>query len=229
MILLYRLLILALIQNFFSIEALPAYATRVGCTNSSVAFEYNGPEELKCLCSTTKSAIDFLKSIGLETTDCISIKLVNYIPSKRDHILIGACNPRSQEVTLLTYPKTVELSQRHNPISEISMSEDLWCSYAAHELAHVISSQHLNPKIKAHTAGEYISAITQLTVLPSKIRNKILSKYEDIDAYQSRAEMSEFYYLAAPNRFAVKCYLHFIAQKNPREFIELLVKEGNGF
>ena len=41
--------------------------------------------------------------------------------------------------------------------------------------------------------------------------------------------MSELYFLLDPNRFAVKCYLHFISLENPRTFVEQLIRKGNGF
>jgi hypothetical protein len=110
----------------------------------------------------------------------------------------------------------------------MDMTEELWCSYAAHELAHAISSQYINPKIKTHLAGEYIAAVTQLTVLSSETRDRILKKHQDIGAYKSLAEMSEVYFLLAPNKFAVKCYLHYVSQENPKEFIEHLIDKGNG-
>jgi hypothetical protein len=225
----HRLSILIFILCILSGWVSPVEAQLLSCTDSLVAFESEGPGDFRCVCASAKAAVDFLSSMGLETSKCITLRLVEHIPFSQDHIFIGAYSPISQEVTLLTYQKAVELFEMIRPIPGIDLSEELWCSYAAHELAHVISSQYLNPEIKDHTAGEYISAVTQLTVLPAGIRQKIFNKYKDVTAYQSRAEMSELYFLFDPNKFAVKCYLHFIAQENPKEFIEHLVKEGNGY
>jgi hypothetical protein len=229
MIVLRRSLIYALIQCLVLGSAVFSHASFLRCSDSLVAFECEGEGDFKCVCTASKVAIDFLKSIGLETAECITVRLVDQIPSNRDHVLIGAYNQNSREVTLLNYSIAIELSQKNTPTPDIEMSEELWCSYAAHEIAHVISSHYLDPKIKAHTAGEYISAVTQLTVLPAKIRNKFLLKYGDVTPYQSRAEMSETYFLLDPNRFAVKCYLHFISLDNPGNFIDHLVREGNGY
>ena len=141
------------------------------------------------------------------------------------HSLVGCYNPNSREVDLLTYPKSVELAQKNKSMQGIGISEDIWCSYVAHELAHAISSQYISPEVKNHTAGEYISAVTQLTVLTPESRKKILKKYQDIEAYKSMHEMSIYYFLFAPNEFAVKCYLHFISLDKPKEFINNLVNE----
>ena len=214
---------------FCSGPNLTADAASLRCNESPVTFDYDGNEIINCLCSTADAALEFLGSIGLETQDCITIQLVDDVPSGRDHTLIGKYDPVSREVCLLTYDKAVELAASENLMPGTSLSEELWCSYAAHELAHVVSCQHLSPHIKAHTAGEYISAVTQLAVLSPQARDEFLARYADIHAYQARTEMSELYFLLDPNRFAVKCYLHFMSVKNPRAFIEQLIRKGNGF
>ena len=204
-------------------------ATTVRCSDVPVAFSYNGPQDLKCLCSTSTAAISFLKAIGLKTTDGIIIRIVEHIPTQQKHTLFGSYSPTSQEVFILAYSKSKTLSREGDKVFGVELTEDLWCSFAAHELAHAISNKYINPRIKAHTAGEYISSVVQLAVLTPETREKILKRYIDVEAYQSREEMSELYYLLDPNRFAVKCYRHFIALKEPVKFIDLLIHEGNGY
>ena len=229
MILFSRLLMLILLQYIFSSWTSPAYASRLRCADFPVAFEYEESGEIKRVCETAIAAITFLKTLGLETTEVITIRLVDGFASHQRHNLIGCYNPISREVDLLTYSKAIELSQRNKSILSIDLSEDIWCSYAAHELAHAISSQHISPEVKNHTAGEYISAVTQLTVLTPESREKILKMYQNIEAYKSMSEISMLYFLFAPNEFAVKCYLHFMSLDNTKEFIERLLKEENGF
>lgn len=223
-----KLLIFIIFQSVFLGVATNTHAIRISCNDSLVDFEYEQPGDLKCLCATAKLTIDFLQSIGLETTERITIKVVARIPSSENYKLIGSYNAKTKEVSILSYLKTVELSQEKKQIFGITLNEELWCSYAAHELAHVISSQYINPKVPAHTAGEYISTVTQLMVLSAPVREKILARYNDINAYKTRAEMSEIYYLFAPNQFAVKCYLHFMSLEKPSEFIDQLTKEKKG-
>ena len=229
MFLFSKLLVLILLQCIFFSWSFHADASRLRCADFPVAFEYEGPEEIKCVCETARAAITFLKTLGLETTDVITIRLVdNFLSHPMDN-LTGCYNPTSREVDLLTYSKAVKLSQRNKSILSIDTSEDIWCSYAAHELAHAISSQYVDPKIKNHTAGEYISAVTQLTVLTPESWQKILKKYQNVEAYKSMPEISILYFLFAPKEFAVKCYLHFMSLDKPKEFIERLVKEEDGF
>jgi hypothetical protein len=218
----------ALLQCIFYSCTFPAYAARLKCADFPVAFEYEGPEEIKCVCETARATVTFLKTLGLETTDVITIKLVDHLPPHQMHNIVGCYNSDSSEVDLLTYPKAVELSQKNKSMLGIGISEEIWCSYAAHELAHAVSNQHINPATKNHLAGEYIAVVTQLAVLSHETREKILDKFPNIEAYKSRAEMSAYYYLFAPNEFAVKCYRHFESLAKPKEFIERLVNEENG-
>jgi len=222
-----RLTMLTILQCIFFSCVFPAYAARLKCADSPVAFEYEGPEEIKCVCETARAAITFLKTLGLETTSVITIRLVEHFPPHQMHNLVGCYNSSSLEVDLLTYPKTVELSQKNKSMLGIGISEELWCSYAAHELAHAVSNQHINPATNNHLAGEYIAAVTQLAVLTPESREKTLKKFQNIEAYNSIAEMSVYYYLFAPKEFAVKCYRHFETLAKPKEFIERLVNEEN--
>jgi hypothetical protein len=217
-----------LLQCIFYSCIFPAYAARLKCADFPVVFEYEGPEEIKCVCETARAAVTFLKTLGLETTGVITIRLVEHLPPHQMHNLVGCYNPSSRKVDLLIYSKVVELSQENKSMLSIGISEEIWCSYAAHELAHDVSNQYINPATKSHLAGEYIAAVTQLAVLTPESREKILKKFQNIEAYKSRAEMSVYYYLSAPNEFAVKCYLHFVSLDKPKEFIERLVNEENG-
>ena len=102
---------------------LPADAATLRCTKSPVTFEYDGNENLTGLCTTANAALDFLVSIGLETQDCITIQLVDDVPSGRDHTLIGKYNPVSREVSLLTYEKSVELANSEKLMPGTRLSE----------------------------------------------------------------------------------------------------------
>lgn len=222
-------LVSVIMLGLLSATDLYANTYSISCQRSPVIFEYDRARDFRCLCSAADAAIAFLASIGLKINDRVTIRLVDHIYSNVDHTLIGSYNPVTRDVLLLTYAKMSEPVEDRTLMSGGAMSEELWCSYAAHELAHVVSFEYLSPHITSHTAGEYISGVTQLSVLSACTRKKILDKYADTEAYHSREEMSELYFLMDPGRFAVKCYKHFISLENPKDFIEALVREGNGY
>ncbi|PLX94819.1 MAG: hypothetical protein C0619_02215 [Desulfuromonas sp.] len=223
----YRLLIALLSLFLFTSMAFSA-PTLLRCSETPVAFSFDRPENLRCLCSATENAINFLRTIGLQTSDCITIKLVRHIASAHYHSLFGAYDPANQRVLILAYAEAVRRSEGTQKVMGIELTEDLWCSFAAHELAHAISDPFLNPRGTTHTAAEYIAFITQLHVLTPETRGKVLAAHKDVHAYNSVEEMSETYYLLDPNRFAVKRYLHFISLQEPAEFIQLLLLQDNG-
>lgn len=223
-----RLAMLIILQCICLNWISPAYAVRLKCADFPVAYEFEGPEEIQCVCETARAALSFLKTLGLETTEVIALRLAEHLPPHQLHNLVGSYNPKSREVTLLTYSKALALAQQNKSILDIALSEEVWCSYAAHELAHAVSNQHINSATNNHLAGEYIAVVTQLAVLTTESRDKILKKFQNVEAYKSRSEMSVYYYLFAPKNFAVKCYLHFISLDDPKEFVKRLVNEENG-
>jgi hypothetical protein len=218
-----------LIQVLFANVTFSAHETRLRCSETTVTFFNNSGESIRGLCSTATATIHFLKSIDLETTENITIRIVEHIPDKKQADLFGTYNAETREVTILSYAKFEELARKNKKFLGIAFTEDVWRSFAAHELAHAISDQYISQDINNHTAGEYISAVTQLTVLTPESREKILNNYQNIGAYKSIDEISILYYLFAPNKFAVKCYLHFMSIDKPKEFIEQLVVKEDEF
>ncbi|PLX97725.1 MAG: hypothetical protein C0622_12595, partial [Desulfuromonas sp.] len=197
--------------------------TSLSCTGTSVSFSSEGAGDFRCLCAATERTLEFLLNIGLAPPEKIKIMLVSQIPSESAHALIVSYNPTTHEVLLLDYKRaTAEIPAMAT--GENPLDEEIWCSYAAHELAHVVSTPYLGQGRRARIYGEYIYAITQLSVLSQEQREAYLANYADVVPYGDASEMSELYYHLDPDRFAVKCYLHFIALADPREFNRQLVK-----
>ncbi len=203
-----------------------AQEVRIACPDTPITFVYDQPVETRCLCTTITAAIAFLKSLGLETTETITIRMVEKLQDLKQNDLFGAYNAKTREVSILTYAKLEEYSRKEKKVLGVPFNEDVWCSFAAHELAHAISEPFLGRQMKDHVDGEYISVVTQLRVLSPETRKKVLTTFKDVEPYQSREEMSLLYYLMAPDRFSVKCYLHFLSLKNPAEFIERLIQNN---
>ncbi len=224
-----KLFLFLLIEVLLASVPCSADEIRLRCSETPVTFVYENAEEMRCLCSTTTKAINFLKSIGLETSKNITIRVVEQITDQKHVELFGAYNPENREVFILTFAKLEELAEKNKRFLGQRLSEDIWCSFAAHELAHAISCQYIRPEMKNQTAGEYISAVTQIAVLSPENREKILKDFRDVKAYNSIDEISILYYLFAPNEFVVKSYRHFVALDNPKEFVERLLTVKDEF
>src|SRR5210317_706849 len=98
MILLFKLLPAALTLLLFVAVAFSAGTQYLRCSETPVAYAFETSEDLKCLCTTANAAIAFLKEIGLETSDCITIRIVDNISPHLTHTLLGSCDVNSQEV-----------------------------------------------------------------------------------------------------------------------------------
>jgi hypothetical protein len=225
-----RFFIPALIYGLVYSTPVSAYGASLDCTESSVTFEWDEAGAVECACPAAKASIAFLESLGLETRQPINVKLVKQVPSSLDSNVLGIYAPvNANEIVLLNYKRAAETSQLYKPQVKIDMSENLWCGYVAHELAHAISGQYHSSRATNRLAMEYISAVTQLAIFSTETRKMFLKTHGGVDAYQSIAEMSELYFLLDPNKFAVKCYLHFISLDNPKAFVRRLFEENDGF
>lgn len=227
---LYRFFITVLIQCLLYFAPVSISASLLDCADSSVTFLWDESEKVECACSSAYASINFLESIGLKITKPINIKLVKQISSKLDSNVIGMYTPaNANQIVLLNYSSVLEVSQLNKPQLNIDMSEDVWCGYVAHEVAHAISCQYLSSINTNRMAREYISAVTQLTILSTETREKFLKENSEVDAYQSIEEMSELYFFLDPSKFAVKCYLHFISLDDPKAFIGRLLEAEDDF
>ena len=129
MSLLFKILLLVSSLYIFTYEA---YSARLRCEGFNVAFEYEDAKDMKCVCEMAKSTITFLEKLGLETTEMITVKLVENFPSNQITHVIGYYNSASGEINLLTYSKAVERLQNHKSPMNFDLNEDIWCSYVAH-------------------------------------------------------------------------------------------------
>lgn len=198
-------------------------AASLGCPESPVTFACDASEKHECLCETVSEAISFLESVGLQTTEDITLKIVPEIPSDDHQKISGAYNSQTQELSMITFSGAKDTALGHQQPFGVVLTKDLWCSFAAHELAHAIIDQHAAEMVPTRFALEYVAYVTQLEVLDVKTREKILKEFADVGAFASIEEMSDIYYYLDPNRFAVKCYLHFMALDDPERFIEELI------
>lgn len=215
--------VLVIITNLAAIGiAISTHAASLQCSKDSVAFEFETSEGLEYICEKTTKVIRFLESIDLQVTDCITIKLVDDFPAEVPQNLFGYYVPRTHEVSVLTYSRAKNFASE-KPHFGSKMTKDMWSSFASHELAHAIIDQNKDRISPSRLAEEYIACITQLTTLEPEDLNNFLEAYGDVDAYLSIDEMSDTYYLLDPNRFAVKCYRHYLALNDPKQFIGQLI------
>lgn len=199
-------------------------AASLRCSESPVLFDFERNYGPGCLCEAATKAIDFLMSLGLEMRGHVTVKLTNNISFRGSDTLFGSYNPKTRELLVLTYPKARAFISEQENVSDIELSEGLWCGFAAHELAHAVIHDNYGRRTPSRFAEEYIACITQLMVLGRDDLENFLNEYGDVEGYASINEMTDTYYFLDPQRFAVKCYRHFLSLKNPAQFVDRLLK-----
>lgn len=222
----YNRLLLLLFLSLANTLHLQAATTSLHCSDTVVTFTYIDQSDLKCLCSTTAAALGFLESLDLKPANNITINLTTEVPAGQEHHHFGTYDFKKQDVNILSYPEVMAKPAETRKVFGLNLDEELWCSIAAHELAHVVIRSSMNHQLRTHTADEYLAYVTQLQGLTPSTRAKIRERFPEVTAYRSTDEMSETYFLLAPNKFALKSYLHFITLEQPKKFIHQMIIEG---
>ncbi len=71
----------------------------------------------------------------------------------------------------------------------LKLSRDLHTSFIIHEIAHALTIGHLQNKIGCVAAAEYIAYTTQFSLMPKKLRQKILARIAN-EGFTDEGEIS---------------------------------------
>ena len=206
---------------------LSAQARSLRCSDNPVSFDFENSEGVECLCEAAKKAINFLQSLGLQTRECLTIKLADDIPSHEFLDFFGTYDPKNQELLILNYAATRDLMAEQKNMQGLELSKGFWCSFAAHELAHAVIHQNFAESPPSRLAEEYIAYVTQLMVLDPEDLERFLDEYGNVNGFSAISEMTVTYYLLDPQRFAVKCFRHYLNLDNPAGFVEQLLETSS--
>ena len=127
----------------------------------------------------------------------------------------------------MTYSEAKNSLAERGLDSDIELYLGLWCSFAVHELVHAIINENFMETTPSRLAQEYIASVTQLIVLEHDDLEIFLNTFGDVERYSGVHEMSITYYLLDPQRFAVKCYRHYLTLKRPAQFVDRLLKNSS--
>ncbi len=199
-----------------------AAVTELNCRGTAVSFRFEDATGLTCLCRKVEAALTLLDRLGFTAKGAIRIDLVDQVDPEDEHALFGSFDPVSREVKVLTYRRSLLRAQAGKGPFGVVLTEDLWCSFAAHELTHVVSDGYFRTLRKSRVAEEYLAYLVQFSVLEKETLKRILDRYPDVEPYRSFDEMSATYYLLDPERFAVKCFRHYQSLKDPLLFLKSL-------
>lgn len=200
-------------------------SAELACHQSAIVVTGANAHDLPLACAAVRHALAFLEPAGVRLENGPAIWLVDKLPGKSVEHALGRYDAKRGVVELLDYRAAVAASECAPRAFKMPMTEALWQSYVAHEVAHAAVRVH-DPSHRLTIAQqEYVAAVVQLGTLPEAIRGAILRNYADIPAFGDAGEMTDLYYYMAPCKFAVKAYRHYLEPGNGPAFISRMLTD----
>lgn len=174
------------------------------------------------VCRVAERVSSVLRVCGLDVLDPIPVYVVSDLPAECPPHALGYFDARDATVTIPTYTACVALAGPDGRLG-VPITSPLYESLIAHELVHATVSQHQRRTALNRAGHEYLAYATQFVTMAPALRARILARFPQADPVRLD-ELSEVYLDLAPDRFAVKSYLHFVASKDRCGLIEDLLE-----
>lgn len=207
---------------FASISLGRASANVHSCTDVRVDVAQDQRGSSATVCRAARQASLVLHECGLRVLDRIPVHVVPALSAECPAHALGYFDARAATVTIPTYAACVALAGPEGRFG-MPITPALYESLIAHELTHAIISQHQGRAAMGRAVQEYLAYAIQLLGMPPGLRGRILVRYPQAGPVDFD-ELSELYLDLAPERFAVKSYLHFVALKDRCTFVEDLLE-----
>lgn len=187
--------------------------------------------ELEKICKGIESSINWHTGFELEIPPLIEVHLSS--PEEWDVEI----EQKNNFVGLVTGPGKNIWLQPFSLAREVEtdlFSEKLdlqsYLSYVVHEVSHVVTLYNYQMRFPGVTMpveqSEFIAYTAQMSLLPSSIAEKVLSRFQDKrwQPFNDEQEVSQVYHQMNPFGFAVKSYIY--AQTDEGEIYMRNILEG---
>jgi hypothetical protein len=198
-----------------------AHAASFSCRESDVTVQGSSSAARETLCSAAADAFAFLERYGLEPKRAIRIEIVEQSIHHGGYAAYGSYDVTSDRIYLMSYPAVLASSEQPRMYGE-PFDRVHYRGAIAHEVAHAVVEHNSRTSPLSKAAQEYLAHATQLAVLPPERRAAII-RAAGVGAWEPGDAISEIYMAFAPNRFAVKSYLHLTGLEDPAPFVETLL------
>ncbi len=187
------------------------------CPGIEVHVQYLPEKSRTLFCDGARRAVAFMRSHGFDLQRPIGVELRE--SAMRNHL--GFYDAAKQKIEFLTFDQAVRQCARQSPFG-VAMDEELYRSFAAHEVAHAIVDQHFTGAPAKRITQEYVAYVVQLITMAEDKRQLILERYR-VAAYKSVDAMSLIYYGLNPSAFGVKAYRHYLSLSDGTAFLHGLM------
>jgi len=218
----HRAVIAGLIGIALALFNLPALATTTHqCADLPVQV-ISAPASLSPdTCLAAAAALRFLERYQLRPKRQILVEIVDEPLDAEGHPIYGSYDYHADRVKIMSMSAINQYIAVPTMYDE-PFNEEQYRGVVAHELTHAVVQHNTALDRVSNAAQEYLAHATQLGVLQPALRERIIAA-AGVGPWKSNDVISEIYMAFAPNRFAVKCYLHLTQLSSVQPFIRLLL------
>ena len=198
-----------------------AAGASVSCDNLKIEIRTPDNTVLDIICDASRSALAFLQQYELRPNKTIRINVVEHPLESIGHPVFGSYDSGSDLIEVMSFRAILDLSPLPVMYGE-AFDPDHYFGVIAHEVAHAVVQQNTDLKRISTAAQEYLAHTTQLAVMSSTRRLKIIES-AGVGAWEPDDVISDIYMALAIKRFAVKCYLHLTGHSAPLTFVQTLL------
>jgi hypothetical protein len=174
------------------------------------------------ICEASGGALDILASYGLEPKRRIVIETIEKGINHLGYMAYGSYDVRTDKIQLMSYRSIFEQYSSPTMYGE-PFDRIHYYGAITHEITHAVFHHHSTAEAPGPAPQEYLAHAMQLSSLPEERRNRVLQAHDEA-AWESGDAISDIYMALEPGKFAVKSYKHLVTLKDPRNFIEILLK-----
>lgn len=191
------------------------------CPGLPVEIQVESPIDPDPICTASAAALGFLAQVDVKPNSLISIEMVEHSLEHYGSVAFGSFDRRTGRIRLMSISSINSLENPARMFDQV-LDEEHYRGLVAHEIAHALFHQNGPDAQLSNAAQEYLAYVTQLAVLSDERRTQIIAQ-ADVTAWEAGDEISEIYMALAPQKFAVKSYLHFVSLGVPAEFVKMLL------
>lgn len=176
----------------------------------------------KEVCVAVAQAITFLAQYQLIPKRPIRLNIVAEKIDSHGALAYGSYDSRTDLIQILSFTAILKGAREPEMYGE-PFDRVHYSGAIAHEVSHAIFQQHVQTEQISTAPQEYLACSAQLGVLPVARRAQII-RAMDVGPWESGDLISEAYWAMQPGKFAAKSWQHLTALKEPKRFIDILLK-----
>lgn len=192
--------------------AFPVLALERVCPSTRVTIAAERDAEAALACEALATTLGWMGSQGLDVDLALAVELVDRIGDTGQCGVLGESDTRAARIKVLDL-STAQTACGNNPPFGVPMTEPVWQSFVAHEVAHAVAHHNSRRPRLTRTGQEYIASVVQLESMEPGLRESIIRGY-DTSGFERDTEITELFYAMNPGLFAVKAWLHYRRPEN---------------